>query len=80
MFADETRSYGLCSLMRVAAAVQIEKMLDAGQRRIQALPNHLNVKRLPVRRLAEIDPPQLSLLNVNTPADLERIAHISRFM
>lgn len=63
----------LMALYNVKAALPLaQELLDAGERRPAALFDRLHVIEVPESRLREVDPQLKSLVNINTPHDLER--------
>jgi molybdopterin-guanine dinucleotide biosynthesis protein A len=55
----------------------VERALDAGGRRIFDFYAAVRVREVPEADLRALDPELRSFLNVNTPADLERIAALA---
>lgn len=65
----------LMALYNVKAALPVAReLLGAGERRPVALYESLRVVEAPESRLREVDPQLKSLVNINTPHDLEREA------
>lgn len=65
----------LLALYNVQAALPVaRRLLDAGERRPVMLYEGLRIVEVPESRLREVDPQLKSLVNINTPHDLEREA------
>ena len=61
----------LLALYRVATcAGPAREVLETGRRRLVAFFPRVKVVEIPVEQLREVDPELLSLVNINTPADL----------
>lgn len=68
----------LLALYRVPACKgPAHEVLSTGRRRLVALFPHVKVAEVPVEALRSADPELLSLLNINTPADLAEARDVS---
>jgi molybdopterin-guanine dinucleotide biosynthesis protein A len=63
----------LCSAWRTDALEVVRAHLEAGERSLQALLAPLDALQLPAEAYAGADPGGRSFVNVNTPADLDRL-------
>ena len=72
------RLHPLCAVYAVNLLPEVQKLLAAGERRLQSLALCSGVGRLDVRELLEVDASLNSLLNLNHPQDYEAaLARIS---
>jgi molybdopterin-guanine dinucleotide biosynthesis protein A len=67
------RPQTLCSAWRTAAVEVVRAHLETGERSLQALLGDLEALLLPPEAYASADPEGRSFVNVNTPADLDRL-------
>ena len=66
-----TEPEGLCAVYDRSLAGGIERMLQAGERRVQDLLARADVRYVDAAELRRIDPELRSFRNINTPADYE---------
>jgi molybdopterin-guanine dinucleotide biosynthesis protein A len=66
------RQQPLCAAYQRSSARLIEALANAGERRLTAVTEQLNSRRIDEAELQAIDPDLRSFLNVNTPADYSR--------
>ncbi|MEO6797925.1 MAG: molybdenum cofactor guanylyltransferase [Candidatus Dormibacter sp.] len=65
------QAQGLCALYRVGVASHAERLIAAGERRVNALLEACAVRYLDEMELRGVDPGLRSFRNLNTPADYE---------
>jgi len=68
---DGDRLHPLASVYRLSVLAPIERLLAAGQRRMQDLCLAINTRRIPAAALREVDPELASLVNVNRREEFE---------
>jgi FdhD protein len=54
---------------------KMEKMLQAGERRILSFFDLAQVRLVPRGKIAALDPDYASFRNINTPEDYQRLSH-----
>ncbi len=64
----------LCAVYRAGVARVAQDLLAAGERRVMALLDRVETKRVDAAVFRDIDPDLVSFLSCNTPDDLERAA------
>ena len=70
---DASGPHPLCALYRVEAVLPVAReRLAAGELRLSGLLDAVETARFGPEALAEVDPTGRALVNVNTPAELER--------
>jgi len=68
---DANFIYPLCAIYRITATATAAHLIASGQRRAASLPENLRTCWVPLDLLRTVDPELESLMNLNTPADLE---------
>ena len=68
----------LCAFYSVGCLEEVERMLDAGERRLVDLLERVRTARLPLAEVRRWGAPDVLFLNVNTPADHARAEEIAR--
>lgn len=68
--ADGRRAILPMALMRAPASAAVDRLVDAGERRLGALPEVLAVQVVPAAEWRVDDPDGLTLRDIDTPADL----------
>lgn len=63
--------YPLCAVYRTATAATAVRLIATGERRAAALPEYLRTRWIPLDVIRSVDPELESLMNLNTPADVE---------
>lgn len=68
----------LCAFYSVRCLGEVERMLEAGERRLVDLLERVRTARLPLAEVWRWGAPDVLFLNVNTPADHARAEEIAR--
>ena len=63
--------YPLCAIYRTTAATTAAHLIASGERRAVALSENLRTYWVPLDTIRTVDPELESLMNLNTPADVE---------
>lgn len=77
---DDDFAYPLCAIYRTTAATTASRLIASGQRRAATFPEHLRTCWLSRDEMRTVDPELVSLMNCNTPADVENVLRHSRTM
>lgn len=68
----------LCAFYSVRCLGEVERMLDAGERRLVDLLERVRTMRLPLAEVRRYGAPDVLFLNVNTPTDHARAEEMAR--
>ena len=60
----------LCAVYSKKCLAPIERCLESSKLKIQRCLQHVRIKKIPEKRLREMDPDLVSFFNINTPDDL----------
>lgn len=77
---DDDFAYPLCAIYRTTAATIASRLIASGQRRAATFPEHLRTCWLSRDEMRTVDPQLVSLMNCNTPADVENVLRQSGTM
>jgi len=66
----------LCAIYAVGCLHRIDRHLKSGRLTIRETFDRLRVRRIPEKRLKTVDPELTSFININSPDDLQRAAHL----
>ncbi|MEZ6032528.1 MAG: molybdenum cofactor guanylyltransferase [Planctomycetaceae bacterium] len=71
VIGDSGFAWPLCAVYRITAADTAAELIRSGERRASVLAENLHTCWLPLDAIREVDPDLESLMNCNTPADVE---------
>lgn len=67
------RASPLCGVYRSSVAVMAQELLDGGERRVMALLDRVQTKRVEAAMFRDLDPDLESFVSCNTPEELEAV-------